>query len=409
MEVNPLSLTSFIIDIDAPDNLFKEFGVKEITLSESLLSPSLHIKVDVSSFRHNNYIKNWDLLAGKKIKISAARPILASFGKIPDINVEATIYRIENRNPKTYQIDEFTICAIDNDALTNASKRISKSWKCTPPHAIVGDVLLNCVGVENLVTEQSNPNRTYFAEDIHPYQVVAQQADVALAAVADPSFLHYMTFENITGTHRFESMYGMTRKSHVWEYTYNEKGIVAISWENPFSLLSYSNPCDFDLLSDLLNGVDPKTGMNNKSLIVVNPMNGMLDLVNGNLGGCGIGSTANDIAFTNKYSAGDEGNCEIDVEKHKLHRTARLQLLEPDKVAFKATVAFNPNLHVGQMIYLEIPNKFKDEGGKINVIPDYGSGYYLISNLTHSLRLGGFSVTMLDCISQSVGNGGSTL
>lgn len=408
MEVNSRSLTSYIIDIDANPKLFEDFAVTEISLSESLLSPSLHVKVKVSSYRHNGYVKNWDLLSGAKLKISATRPILAEYNYNPKLDIETTIYRIEDRVPRSYQNEDFVICAIDETALTNASKRISKSWKCTPPHSIAADALLNCVGVPNLVVEQSIPNRTYFAEDIHPYQVVAQQADVALAGTNDPSFLHYMTFENIVGTHRFESLYGMSRKEIVWNYYYNEKGDVEYTWENPFALLSYSNPCDFDLLSDLLNGVDPKTGLNNKSLIAVNPMNGMLDLVNGNLGGCGIGSITNDISFTNKYSAGDEGNCEIDVEHHKLYRVARLQLLEPDKVAFKATVAFNPNLHVGQMIYLEVPNKVQNPDGTITTQPDFGSGYYLISNLTHSIRPGGYSLTMLDCISKSVGNGGST-
>ena len=409
MEVRESSLVTFKVDIAAPEHLFREFSISEIHLSESLMSPSLHASVMVTSYRHNGYVKNWDLLAGSKINISVNRPILAEYNRESKLDVEMTIYRVENRHPRSPQNDDFKIADIDETALNNAMKRVSKSWKCTPPHAIVGDVMMNCLDVPNLVTEASQPNRTYFAEDIHPYQVVAQQADVALAGGNDPSFLHYMTFEKVVGTHRFESLYGMTRKESIWDYEFIEKGRIDETWENPWAMLSYENPCDFDLLSDALNGINPFTGDINRSIVVVNAVNGMVDIVGANPGDCGIGSAGNDVSFTNKYSAGNENNCEVDVEKHKLLRIARLGLLDSDKIAFRLTVAFNPILHVGKMIKIQTPNKVYNPDGTITVSPDYASGYYLISNMTHKLLPGGFCTTTMDCVSQSVGLGGRTL
>jgi hypothetical protein len=54
---------------------------------------------------------------------------------------------------------------------------------------VVSDVLVNCAGAINPDIEPSLPARDYIAENIHPFQVVNQQAEVALAGGNDPSFL----------------------------------------------------------------------------------------------------------------------------------------------------------------------------------------------------------------------------
>lgn len=410
MEINPRSLVKMVVSIDANEKLFEEFSLVELSLTESMMSPTLQTKLKVQSFRHNGYVKNWDEIANQKINIELQRPILADKGHNDTLTVENVVYRVENREPHSDQIDFFTINGIDRTALLNASKRMSKSWKCTPPHAIVGDALANCVGADNMYLEQSIPNRTYFAENIHPYQVVAQQADVALAGGNDPSFFHFMTYENITGTHRFESLYEMTRKEKVWSYVYSEKGDVSRTWEDIHATLKYSNPCDYDTLSDAMNGIDPSTGTNMQSLMVINPFNGAYGLLGGDETGCGMGQPGLDcnVQFTNKLSAEAEGNCEIDVERHKLTRTARIGLLDADKIPYRATVAFNPNLHVGQMVELVNLNK-QFIGDQLQVAIDYGSGLYLIVGLTHRINAGGFGTTTIDCVSQSVGIRGQTL
>lgn len=401
MSVSRESLVSFNVNFASP---FDDYSIKEVTMKESIMSPTLQTRVHGHYGRHQG-VKNLDMLAGQTMTISAERPMTGQ-----SMLVENTIMRVSERfntQSSSISMQELVITATDNTALSNASKRVSKSWKCTEPHAIVGDVLGGCVGAPNIYLEPSTPKRTYFAENIYPYQVVSQQADVALAGGNDPSYLHYITYENIVGTHRFESLHGMTRKNYVWTYEETEKGDTDETWENPNAILKFEFPCDFDTLSDLLNGYD-QNGLDQNSLLVINPFNGIHSILGGDNASCGMGGQEFDQSFTNKDSAGDEPNCEIDVEKHRLKRTARLGLLDADKVALRLVVAWNPTLHAGKMIRVKMKNKFQD-GDIFTVSDDYGSGFYLITNLQHVLRTGGFCLTMIDCVSQSVGFGGSTI
>jgi hypothetical protein len=404
MEVREESLTKVEVTFPQADqSLFVDFNISHVTMTESLMSPSLQTKIHAQSYRHPGYIKNWDKLAYQKVKIKAWRDILKDIGQNHELIVENTTFRVSSRTARSDQIDSLDIMAIDDDALSNAKKRMSKSWKCTTPSEIVSDVLNGCVKVQTKpFLEQSTPARTFFAENIHPYQVIAQQADVALANQNDPSFLHFITYENILGKQHFESLYKMTRKKETWAYDYNERGDLESTWENPYAILAYTYPCDYDLLSDEMNGAG------NQSLMAINPFSGAHSILGGSNSGCGMGGQETDTAFTNKGSAAAEGNCEIDVEKHKLTRTARLGLLDQDKVAMRVTVAFNPNLHVGQMVKLTTYNKQSTSKGELYLQPDYASGYYLISALTHRLVNGGFGTTVLDCISKSVGTNGRT-
>lgn len=405
-EVNPRSLTEFSVTSDTNTELLNQLSIREVTMTESLMSPTLQTRVMVQNARHVGYIKNLDLWANSGLQITARRQILKDFGYNDTFYVENQIFNIANRKPFSHQIDEFDLVATDPFAFRNSARRMSRSWKCVPPHVVVGDALGGCIGIprQNLILESSTPNRTYFAENIHPYQVVAQQADVALAGGNDPSFLHYMTYENTIGTHRFESLYGMTRKNHIFEFEFNEPGSVGATWENPFNIMAYEFPCDFDIISDLLNGVDDQ-GVDQNSLLVINPFTGLHSILGADNSQCGMGGQEGDTSFTNKGSAQAEPNCDINVEKHKLKRTARLGLLDADRVATRLTVGFNPNLHVGKMIKATIPNKINET----TVQADYGTGYYLISALTHVLKVGGWGTTVIDCVSKSVGYGGSTI
>lgn len=95
---------------------------------------------------------------------------------------------------------------------------VSKSWACDTPSAVTSEVLQSCAGVSGnkLDVQSCEPSRPYVAENIHPFQVVAQQTNVALDG-NDPSFLHYMTFGggNPTdgGIHHFRSLKNLTSKS----------------------------------------------------------------------------------------------------------------------------------------------------------------------------------------------------
>ena len=56
-------------------------------------------------------------------------------------------------------------------------------------------------------------------------------------------------------------------------------------------------------------------------------------------------------------------------------------------------------LNVGKVIKVVIPNAGSE--GELN----YGSGEYLIVNMTHNLKFGGLGLTVLDCVAESVAVG----
>jgi hypothetical protein len=114
---------------------------------------------------------------------------------------------------------------------------------------------------------------------------------------------------------------------------------------------------------------------------------------------CGIGQYNFKEGMSNKSTAEQRNSCNIDVEKHLLKRQARMGLLERDKIALRITVPCNLDLHAGKVIKLKWENK-KEGGGEV-----YGSGDYLISSMMHHIKLGGLSVTVMDCVSTTVGQG----
>jgi hypothetical protein len=91
------------------------------------------------------------------------------------------------------------------------------------------------------------------------------------------------------------------------------------------------------------------------------------------------------------------------VEKYLLKRQARMNLLEQDKIALKVTVPWNPELNVGKMIDVLFPRKTGKAGTSNDVL--YGTGRYLIVNLVHTIKSGGFSTTTMECVAQTAGQG----
>jgi hypothetical protein len=168
---------------------------------------------------------------------------------------------------------------------------------------------------------------------------------------------------------------------------------------NPYSILTYSFPCDFDLLSDLLNGVDVD-GSNISSVTTVNPLSATLSLFGNQALGCGIGGGVYNLTKTNFGTEKAQDQCTFEVEKYLLKRQARMNLLEQDKIALKLTVPWNPQLNVGKMIDVLFPRKSGITDDKL-----YGSGRYLIVNLVHTIKNGGFSTTSMECVAQTAGQG----
>jgi len=395
--------TSFEISFNGTnDPLFADLSAKEITLTESLLTPGLQTSITFHSFFHNPTIKVLDNFKSSVADIKIVRPILGNFGMMDTLELSTRIYRLENRKLVNNNTEQFTLQGCDDTLLADARNLVSKSWKCVSPSAIVNEVLSACVGAKTKDVESSGPARDYIAENIHPFQVINQQADVALAG-DDPSFVHYMTYENFSkgdprGTHHFRSLKSLTApNTGVARFFFQETGSIA-GYGHPESIITYQFPCDFDYLSDILNGIDlDKKQM--ASLVVINPMLKAQSLLGNKATTCGVGGGQYMTSLTNYNSSKDQDSCNTDVESHLLKRQARMSLLEQDKIALRLTVPWNPILNAGKMIEVYLPNKETEK------YDNYGYGLYLIHSLTHNIKAGGYSTTTMDCVADTVGGG----
>lgn len=396
VDYNDGAITKIQVGFDVPTKELDQLTPMEVTLSESLLTPGLQTSVKVQSYIHNLPVKNHDAYKGTLVSILLRRELLERFGINPELGVKQTVYRVENRSFINNNTEEFTVHACDPSLLVDAATLVSKLWKCTTPSAVVRDVLRNCAGVRNLDVESSDPARDYMAENIHPFQVVAQQANVALAAGNDPSFLHYMTYENF-GTHKFRSLYSLTKQDPVMEYFFSETGAVS-GYSHPNMIMTHMFPCDFDLLSDILNGIGPD-GADINSFASFNPVFKMFNLFGSQAIGCGVGSAVLKAAMSNAQSAQQQNACPDYSQYYMLKRQARMGLLEQDKIALRLTVPWNTRLNAGKIIRVSLYNK------EIPGQPNYGTGDYLIVNLTHNLKFNSISTITMDCVSQTVGRG----
>ena len=374
-----------------------DLTVASITLGESLLTPGLQTSVKFHSFIQNNEVKNLDNFRKAEMALVINRPILADFGFKDQIEVLQTVYRIDNRRMINNVTEQFTVRACDPTLLNDAETLVSKSWKCTTPSEIVQYVLGSCVGANRIDVEWSDPSRDYIAENIHPFQVINQQANYALAYGYDPSFLHYMTYDN-GGTHHFRSLSSLCDQSPIATFTYNETGS---AYGNPLSALSYNFPCDFDVLADILNGID-SNGNNLSTLALFDPNLKAFSFMGDTGFGCGNGAGVFRYAITNQNSAMFTDACPDYAKEYLLKRQARMGLLEPNRIALKLVVPFNASLHAGKVISL---NLYNDKHEDVSVY-NYGSGDYLILSMFHNYNIGGYATTIMDCVSTSVGTTG---
>ena len=370
---------------------FSDVVVKELMLGESLLTPGLQTAVTLQSFVYSSQPKIWGDYKNKPMTITMNQPDAGY-----SMEVSQQLYRIDNRELDFTigQTETLTLLACDQSLLNDAQSLVSKSWKCTMPSDIVNYVLQSCAGAQNAVVDNAGPARDYIAENIHPFQVVAQQANVALYEGNDPSFLHYMTYEDL-GTHYFRALGKLIKQSPTLVFSASQG--TSLDFATGGAAISFSFPCDFDYLSDLLNGIDV-SGNPMNTLSTINPFNQAGSLYGGSIGGCGIGKGNHKTAITNSGSAHQQNGCEMSVEQYLLLRQARMGLLEKDKIALRLTVPWNPNLHVGQMIGFHWGGKSNSDGASI-----YGSGSYLIVALKHNIQLGGYGTTTVDCITGNIG------
>jgi len=379
------------------DTLLEGMSPKEIIMGESLLTPGLQTSIVVNSAFQNVPVKNLDQFKDSPVEIEFERPILDTLNLPSKMKISQIVYRIDNRKRINNNVEEFTIRACDQTLLNDAKNLVSGHWKCKPPHVVVEHVLKACVGARTTQIEKCEPARDYMAENIHPFQVISQQAQVALADGNDPSFVHFMTYENL-GTHHFESLHNMTKRIPIitlsFAETYGKEG-----YKDPYNAIAYSFPCDFDLVSDLLNGIDEK-GRNISTGFTFNHLMKQYSMFgSGITNGCGIGQGVPKIAMSNEGSSDNQNTCPDFAKTYLQLRQARMSLLEQDKVGLRITVPWIPFYHAGKVIRLEIYNK------NDTTLLNYGSGDYLIVSLTHNIKLGGYSTTTMDCVSRTVGSG----
>lgn len=396
-------LVDFAIEYEGiSPQLVDQFTEVELTMGESLLTPGLQTTIRIHDYIQNLPVKNHEEFKGVNVKIKITKPQLEKyFDMSPTLYTEQTLYRLENRKFfNGIRNQEYLLRLCDPSMLNDATTLVSKSWKCATPSQVTSDVLSQCAGVRRMSVEPSQPARPYIAPNIHPFQVVAQQASVAWTGNMDPSFLHFMTFENIS-THNFKSLYTMSRQRPVLPrpFHYQDIGLLAGN-QDPLSALSLSFPCDFDLLSDALNGVG-LNGADTNSMAVFNPVFKQFSLFGNQTLGCGIGSSVIKMSLSNSSSAAQQGTCPDWLQVSQQKRQARMSLLEQDKIALRMTVPWNPALHAGKVIALDLPNTNDTSGSTKN----YGTGTYLILHMKHNIKRGGYATTTIDCVSTTVGRG----
>jgi hypothetical protein len=404
----PDHLTIIEPKFNVPAFALEDLTIHEVSLAESIRTPGLQTTVKAHSYLHNMPNKNHEVWKNAIGEIKFTRPMLEKFGLPHEMDIRQRVYRLSDRKLINNSTEEFLIHMCDDTLLNDARSLVSQSWKCERPSEVVKHVLQQCAGATQLNIEDADPARDYIAENIHPFQVVAQQGDVALASGNDPSFVHFMTYENY-GTHHFRSLYKMTRQSPVMKLQYTEVGEAKGGgpnakgyggYKNPYAIMTYNFPCDFDLLSDLLNGIDVN-GNEISSITVINPLSKEVSLMGNPALGCGIGGGVYRYGYTNMNTAPQQDSCNIDTESWLLKRQARMNLLEQDKIALRLTVPWCPIYNVGKVIYIRLPNKGDPDKGTML----YGSGEYLITALVHTIKRGGFSTITMDCVAVTTGQG----
>jgi len=378
--------------------------VKEVIIGESLLNPSAHAVVTLQTAMYFRPI-DWNYFRCKPITINI-RDNRQNSTRTMTVNQQ--IYRCDNRHFSTTnsgQVEELTLHSVDESILTDAETIMEKSWQCSTPAAVVREAMSK-LNVQSLrMNNSTGPGRPYVAESIHPLQVIQQQANVALYNGNDPSFLHYMTIDERTGVniHNFQPLTELMNSSRQPYQLYASD--LGVSGKKSFSdqaqydiasrtAVTFNFPCDYDVLSDILNGVNCD-GKNMNDVRTFNLASGDISSAMG-----AITQAANIFkSLTNLGTAEQQNNCETNVEKYLHTRQARMGMLEKDKIALRITIPWTPSLHVGQQIYFNWSNRYDE------TFPQYGSGKYLILHMTHNIQYGGYATTTLDCIANTFGKG----
>lgn len=415
-------LTDLQVSIEGvSDDLISEININEVSMTESLLTPGLQTTLSIQNRINTPVIKNLNRFSNKDVNIRATRPIIGIMyggstrpdgrSYVDTIETRQRIYRLSNRKLSNYQVEDFQLELCDPSLLTDAQTYVSKSWDCKTPSEIVSDILRDCIGATSVNIEDNvGPRKKYFPNGIHPFQAITQQEEMALAGgKLDPSLVHFMTYQNDRSdnipTHNFRSLTRMALQNEAFQFLYTGKNSNKYNYALPSEIMMYTFPCDFDTLSDILNGVDPN-GKNYSSISGINPSTAQISSFSAEKGSVPMNSPCGAPPWYMVTNLGSSlSNCSnINSEAYLPRRKARMGLIEQDKIAIRLTVPFNPNLNAGRVIDIKIPNTNPDFIGDANQW-NFGSGKYLIVNLTHNIKMGGFGTTTLECVSNTIAVG----
>ena len=392
---------------DDLEDVLNQTTMKEVTLSESLLTPGVQTTINIESANDltNLPMKNLDLFYNKTMLIYAMREILKNEpmgNQKYEFSTAQRVYRLSDRKPKNYQAEQFSLHGCDPSLLEDVKTWVNDSWNCTTPSNITREIM-QCldVGPDQYDIESSYPTRDFTAENLHPFQVIRKQAEAALAGSKDPSYVHFMTYQNQghddIPTHNFRSLTSMAEQTSEWIFTYSAKASDSSNYSRPGDIMKYNSPCDFDLVSDLMNGYDENGNQTGSAIFraldatiaFFEPL-----ITGGSATPCG---GVPDIIVDQSPLLAITGHCPTINAEALIYRASRMALLDKDKVAMQITIPFNPQMNVGRVIDIMFYDKNNEE--------NYGSGRYLITNMLHNLKAGGFGVTVLDCVSDTVAAG----
>ena len=389
-------------------DVLNQTTMKDVTLSESLLTPGVQTTITIESANDlvSLPMKNLDLFYNKTMLIYAKRDVLRSDpqgNQKYEFSTAQRIYRLSDRKPKNYQAEQFSLHGCDPSLLQDVKTFVNDSWVCTTPSDITRRVM-QCldVGPDQYDIESSYPPRDFTAENLHPFQVIRKQAEAALAGSKDPSFVHFMTYQNRSHddmpTHNFRSLTKMAEQTPEWEFNYSAKASDSSNYSRPGDIMKYNSPCDFDLVSDLMNGYDENGNQKGSAIFraIDETLAGIQGLLSGTSSVLPCGGVP-DIVVDQAPLLGITGGCPTINSDSLIYRESRMALLDKDKIAMQITIPFNPQMNVGRTIDI----MFYTKNGERN----YGSGRYLITNLLHNLKSGGFGVTVMDCVSDTVAAG----
>lgn len=418
-------MTVFINNVN--EELLEELTVNEVNLTESLLTPGLQTSITIQSRVNPDRTKNLNGFYNRDVTIEAVRPIIKTLygdktrpdglSYVDTLRTDQRIYRLSKRERVNYEVEEFTLDACDPSLLSDAQTYVSKTWDCMTPDEIVSDILRDCLGVSSMEIEGDvGPRKKYFATGLHPFQAITQQEEMALVGNRmkdnqfDPSFVHYMTYQNSNSenipTHNFKSLTRMAISPEVFEFFYSGKASTPLNYAMPEDIMTFTFPCDFDVLSDILNGVDPN-GTSMSQIQMINPAISAISTFSSVVGSMPTNNKCGNPPWFGITNLGSSVSAcsDISSEKYLPRRKARMGLLEQDKIALRMIVPFNPNLNVGRTIMAKFPNTNPNSKDYEDNQYTYGTGKYLIVNLTHNLKLGGFGTTTIECVYNSVALG----